>query len=158
VGRIAPAAAQALELNRKSFGDLAAETGIARGSLEKVLSPAGPAAGRLVAEKLELWLAKGPTPNGNGAAPASAPVENEAMPSPSPAPQAGNGHAGATERRPRDGQLSEAEREKLAGFRALDPHALRRTSGLTADQVARAVAGEALAADVIDRARGFLRC
>ena len=55
-------------------------------------------------------------------------------------------------------RLTAAEAAKLTGLRALvDPSALRRQVKLSADEIASAAAGEAMAADTIDKLRGFLR-
>lgn len=136
-----------LELNRKSFGDLAAETGIARSSLEKVLSPSGSAAGKLVAGRLEEWLAQGPTPKGNGAAPGdptarlitgrslspSNPVRHTQRPPEGLA-------VDASEERPSPGRLGEREREVLSGAVSQKQLRIEASGQASAAQLASGVA------------------
>jgi hypothetical protein len=131
-----------LDLYKQSIGDLAAETGLSRSSLEHCLSPKGSPPGRLIAERLERWLTEGakPTPD---------PEPEPIVVKPAPRLLTVNGHMAPA-------RLTIEQRERLAGYASMDEKMLRRELGMTAELVGRAVSGAELPGEAIERITVFL--
>ena len=53
-------------------------------------------------------------------------------------------------------RLTDAQRERLAGYAELDERVVRKTVGVAPDIISAAVAGESLAPELISRLVGFL--
>ena len=164
-----------LQTSGMTIADLADTSGIAKKTLDKVLSPRGKAPGRLIADRLAAWLEtrgagipraepeQAAVPSSNGVA-AIKPASRDTTASPSPPPpspspsasssaSSSNGHAAL----PAPNRLTGAQREKLAGFVALTaPKELRGALGLTAELIGQAVAGRELPGEAVARIAVFL--
>ena len=163
-----------LQTSGMTIADLA-DAGIAKKSLDKVLSPREKRTGP-VDRRQARGLARNPrhrdpraepeqaaVPSSNGVAaikPACRdPTASPSPPPPSPSPSASssawssNGHAAL----PAPNRLTRARREKLAGFIALTaPKELRGALGLTAELIGQAVAGRELPGEAVARIAVFL--
>jgi hypothetical protein len=129
-----------LDLRKFSIGDLAEQTELARSSLEHCLAPKGNPPGRLLAERLERWLAETTTPR------------DDDPPEPRPAAVLANGHALHTP----PGRLSIAQRERLAGYAQLDERTMRRELQMTPDLFNAALAGREVVGEALERITNFL--
>jgi hypothetical protein len=164
-----------LELRALRLAQLAAETAIPLSTLQHGLSPAGPAPGRLVAEKLQAWLAGqralAEASSGESVSPSSDPkvsrpqtplLRSKSPPSPAkptasrpngcPAPAAGNGHARAGALPAT--RLGAQQRAQLALLLERDPGRLRRVASPELAQ--RLCAGGEAAAEIVQRVSAWL--
>ncbi len=124
-----------------SLGDLAAASGVPRSTLEKTLSPAGPPAGKLIANQLQSWLDARTEP-------AAVPLSTETTGT------AGNGHARVSDRgaHAHAGRLSTEQREKLAAFaQLLDARQFRDTFNMTVEMAGKAVAGAVMPIETVEQ-------
>jgi len=138
-----------LKLRQLSLGDLAAATGIPRSTLEKTLSPKGVTPGRLVAEKLEAWLA---TQSSKSSPAISATAETAKVPA-----RMSDDRIGSNGADHRVDQLNIEQPERLAGcVSMMDRRELHAATGIGEDVIAQAISGESLDAATVTRLAGFL--
>jgi transcriptional regulator with XRE-family HTH domain len=124
--------------DKVSSASLAQAIGISHPTAQRILAPSSGPPGAKVLTALEAWLNTCDTP------PASA---NGHV-----APTTSNGNGASAPRH----KLTVEEQQRLAGYLSLDEKTLRGELGLTAELLSRAVAGQAMPVEVIERLAAFL--